>query len=347
MTKFVETQVCASAGARPTPQLFFETLNAYQRTEALKTAIELDVFTAIAEGTRTTEVLARRCAASERGIRILCDYLVVIGFLTKHETSYHLTPDTAIFLDRRSPAYVGTAVRFLASQTHTDSFKNLTAAVRKGSTVTDGGGMFTADNPIWVDFARGMAPLMTLPAELIAELVDAESGQRCKVLDIAAGSGLYGIAIAKRNPNAEIIAVDSPSVLEVARENAQAAGVIGRYDTIPGSAFEVDFGNGYDIALITNFLHAFDAATNVKLLQKVYAALKPGGRAVTLEFVPNEDRVSPPVAASFGLTMLVNTEAGDTHTPSELKEMYRTAGFSSTEVRGLPPTFQQVALSQK
>src|SRR5207248_3593706 len=113
-----------------------------------------------------------------------------------------------------------------------------------------------------------------------------------------------GVTLARHNPKAKIVAVDWANVLQVAKENAQKAGVADRHSLLPGSAFEVDFGKDYDIVLITNFLHHFDLPTNEKFLKKVYAALKPGGRAVILEFVPNEDRVSPPESAGFALVML-------------------------------------------
>src|SRR6185312_5028293 len=109
--------------------------------------------------------------------------------------------------------------------------------------------------------------------------------------------GLFGISFAKNNPQAEIHAVDWKAVLEVARENAQQATVADRYHTIEGSAFDVEFGIGYDLVLITNFLHHFDPPTNETLLRKVHAALAEGGRAVTLEFIPNDDRISPPEAS--------------------------------------------------
>jgi len=167
------------------------------------------------------------------------------------------------------------------------------------------------------------------------------------VLDIAAGHGLFGITIARQNANAEVAAVDWPLVLGVAQENAKAAGVAERYTTIPGSAFDVDYGSDYDVVLLTNFLHHFDAPTCEKLLKKVYAVLAPGGRAVTFEFVPNEDRVSPPVPAMFSLMMLGSTPSGDAYTFSEFEQMFRNAGFSSSELHPLPPTFQQVVISHK
>src|SRR5919199_1956428 len=177
----------AETNQQLSPELFFETMLAYQRTAALKAAIELDLFTAIGEGAYTSEALAQRCQTSERGMRILCDYLVVIGFLTKDENHYHLTPDSAAFLDRNSPSYIATAASFLASPMLMEGFNVLATVVRKGGTVISEEGSLEPEHPMWVEYARAMAPLMTLPAESIAELVGADSGQKWKVLDIAAG----------------------------------------------------------------------------------------------------------------------------------------------------------------
>lgn len=337
----------APAPAMPSPVLFFETVNAYQRTAALRAAIELGVFTAIGKGHNTPSALAQQCQAAERGMRILCDYLTVIGFLTKSGEGYGLTPDTAVFLDGASPAYMGTAVRFLLSPHLTDGFKDLTATVRKGGTIVSEQGSLAPEHPMWIDFARAMAPMMAMPADLLAQLLRAGDGQPCKVLDIAAGHGLFGIAIARHNPHAQVVALDWPAVLEAAAENARHAGVADRHRSLPGSAFDVDYGSGYDLVLLTNFLHHFDVPTCERLLRKVHAALAPGGRAVTLEFVPNEDRVTPSTAATFSLMMLGSTPAGDAYTFAEYERMFRNAGFSRSELHPLPPTFQQVVISHQ
>ncbi len=105
---------------------------------------------------------------------------------------------------------------------------------------------------------------------------------------------------------------------------------------LPGSAFEVDYGGPYDAVLLTNFLHHFDPPTCVGLLRKVRAALKSGGRAATLEFVPNEDRVSPPVPAAFSMTMLTSTASGDAYTLNDLSAMYTDAGFGSITAHPIP-----------
>jgi len=337
----------SSPAQQPSPQLFFQTINAYQRTEALKAAIELEVFTAIGEGQTSVSEIAKRCDTSERGMRILCDYLCIIGFLSKDGTNYSLTQDSAVFLDKRSPAYLGGATEFISTEKLTDNFKNFAEVVRKGGSLDPEGGTVSPDNPIWVKFAKAMAPMIAMPAQLLAKLVDPAADRKLKILDIAAGHGFFGIAFATNNKQAEIVAVDWPKVLEVAKENAATAGVGDRYSTNEGSAFEVEYGGGYDLVLLTNFLHHFDPLTCETLLRKVHASLGEGGRAITLEFVANEDRISPPDAAAFSVMMLGSTPSGDAYTFSELQRMFANAGFARSEIHELPPTIQQAVNSQK
>ena len=310
---------------QPTPEHFFSAINSYQLTEAIKSAIELEVFTAMSEGNTTSETIAKRCHANERGIRILCDFLTIHSFLTKQGTTYSLAADSALFLDLHSPAYVGSAIEFLLTPRLRECHAYLTEAVRRGGTAL-GEGMLAPENPDWVTFAQGMMPLMRRPAEITAAELRRE-GKSHKVLDIAASHGLFGISVAKQNPAAHIYASDWKNVLEVAQKNADAMGVGDRYHLIPGSAFETDFGNGYDLALITNLLHGFDTPTCTKLMRKVHVALNPGGRAAIAEYVPNPDRVSPPTAAAFSLTMLAATASGDAYTFAELESISKAAGF--------------------
>src|SRR6266852_2889440 len=128
------------AAQQPSPQLFFQTVNAYQRTEAFKAAIELEVFTAVGQGNTTAQEIAKRCRASERGTRMLCDFLCIMGFLNKEGNRYGLTQDSAVFLDKRSPAYLGGITEFISTAELTDSFKDFAEIVRKGgTTMTEGG----------------------------------------------------------------------------------------------------------------------------------------------------------------------------------------------------------------
>jgi len=173
------------------------------------------------------------------------------------------------------------------------------------------------------------------PAQAIADILNVAAAGPIKVLDIAAGHGIFGIVIAQRNPQAEVVAVDWAGVLTVAAENASKMGVGARHTGLAGDAFKVDFGTGYDLALMTNFLHHYDIPTCTALLKKVAAALKPGGRVAVLEFVPNDDRVSPPGAAMFAIQMLGGTPSGDAYTFAELSAMLKAAGFTTTAAHPL------------
>ncbi|MDT7603492.1 MAG: hypothetical protein QOF61_1489 [Acidobacteriota bacterium] len=324
------TQQSNAQSQQPTPERIFQALTGYQMTAAMRAAIELDIFTAIAEGDDTPARIAARCGCAEKGARVLCDYLTVASFLTKQDGRYALTPESQIFLVRTSPAYMGGIAGFLASGSLVEAYQTFTESVRKGGTTMPEQGSMTPDHPMWEDFARSMVAMMRPPAAAIAQIVGSDGA--CKVLDIAAGHGIFGITIAQHNSQAQVYAVDWKNVLAIAEKNAQEAGVAERYHTIPGSAFDVDLGAGYDIVLLTNFLHHFDPPTNERLLGRVRDALKDGGRAITLEFVPNEDRVTPPQTAAFAINMLGSTEAGDAYTFAELERMFKDAGFTRSEI---------------
>ena len=326
----------AEASPQPSPQKFFETMTAYQRTAALKAAIDLDLFTAIGEGKATVSALANRVGGTERAVRMLSDCLVVLGFLVKTGNSYGLTPDSAMFLDMRSPAYVGSAKRFMASEHVVEGFRDLAAVARSGRGQPDALRADDLKDFAWAEFARSMAPMAQWTAKMAAKLIDHDA--RIRVLDVAAGHGMFGIAVAQQNPNAKIVALDWPVVLAVAEENARRFAVIGRYELLPGDALQVELGTGFDVVLIPNFMHLWDRATNVRFLKKVHAALAPQGRVIIVEFVPDESRVTPPVPALFALSMLANSAAGDVYTASEHRAMLKDAGFGDCQIRELAPT---------
>jgi len=335
-----------SSAAALTPALVFENAFAFQRTFALKAAIDLDLFRAIGQGPGDVASLARHAKASERGVRILCDYLVVAGLLQKEDGRYQHTPSSAAFLDPASPSCVASIVGFLSQPELRGPYEHLAEVVRNGRTVLPGEGTVDPENPIWVDFAQKMAPMMApLAGPLGGVVLEGRTGPM-HVLDIAAGHGLFGIEIAKQNPQAHVTGLDWTPVLRVALENARKANVHDRYSMLPGSAFDVEFGGPYDVVLLTNFLHHFDADTCVGLLKKVRGQLKPGGCVATLEFVPNEDRVSPPIPATFSLTMLATTASGDAYTFRELSEMHRRAGFDAVTAHPIPMSPHTVLMAR-
>jgi len=273
-----------------------------------------------------------------------------MGFLTKSGDTYGLAEDAALFLDKHSPAYLGAAVEFLMSPALKENFDHLTDRVKNGGAPREEN-VLSPNNDVWVKFARGMAGLMMMPSQGLAQHITADAKfaapQSIKVLDIAAGHGLFGIAMARQNPQAHVVGLDWANVLEVAKENAKKFGVGDRYSTIAGSVFDAKLGGDYDVVLIPNFFHHFDRATNVGLLKKIREALKPGGQAVTLEFAPDDNRVSPPGMAGFALVMLAGTPGGDAYTVTELKAMYAEAGLKNVKWAELPTGMQRIVSGEK
>jgi predicted O-methyltransferase YrrM len=295
----------------------------------------------------SSEIRPQPLLNSARGGRILADYLTTLGFLEKHGDRYSLTPDSAVFLVRGSPAYCGSAVEFLHAPSIAGCFDDLAAAVRKGGTATTEHGTIAPEHPVWEKFARAMGPMMIPPAQGAAALVALPQDRPTRILDIAAGHGTYGITFAQKNPLAHVVALDWPNVLTVAQENATSAGIADRFTTITGDAFSTDLGSDYDAVLVPNFLHHFNRADCIRFLTRVHAALRPGGQIVIVEFIPNEDRVTPPPAAGFALVMLATTPEGDAYTFAEYAEMLAPIGFKNAVCHPLPPSAQAVVIAVK
>ena len=318
------------------PDLFIDAVLAYQQTAALKAAIELDLFSKIAEGANTAEQLMKRTGAAVRGIRILCDYLTIRGHLEREGNGYRLTPSTAMFLDRNSPSWIGSIVEFLAAPEMMESFlSDPTSYVRNGGSIDLAHN--TPNHPIWVKFARTMAPMRAPVATSTA--CELARWSPHKVLDVAAGHGMFGIAIARAVPSAHITAVDWQAVLSIARENAKAAGVSDRYHALAGSAFEADWGKGFDLILMANFLHQFDYAACVTLLRKVRESLVSNGRAAVVETLPAEDLV---LSATFSFQMLGSTPHGEMYTAREFGDMGLAAGFAKVSMKSMLPSPQSL-----
>ena len=196
-------------------------------------------------------------------MRILCDFLVIMGFLNKEGDRYGLTQDSGIFLDKRSPAYLGGSIDFISSPVLTDGFKNFAEAVRKGGTTSGGSKEPSLLKINLGEICAGNGSMIAMPSELMAETRRSTADSKLKILDIAAGHEIFGIAFARNNSQAEIVALDWPQVLEVAKENARTAGLADRYSTIEGSAFDVDYGSGHDLILLTEFSSSLWRSANL------------------------------------------------------------------------------------
>ena len=324
-------------GPQPNLGKIFDAMNAYQISMSIKGALALELFTHIDEGIATAEDHAKRSGATLKGVRVVCDFLAVNGLLAKQDGRYSLPLDSKFFLSKHSPAYVGAAVNFLHHPRLMNCFSDLSATMMRGGATDD----ILSDEGIWEEYARSMTGIVAAVARAAAALLQ-QGGPIRNVLDIAAGHGLFGIQVAQSNPEVHVTALDSAAVLKVAVQNATVAGVDSRYTLLSGSAFDVDLGSGYDLVLLPNFIHALDFAPNVALLKRIREAMAPGGRIAVIEFVPNEDRISPPSAAAFGLMMLGSLPGGDAYTFAEIAAMLMESGFKNPKMEDLLPTPQRM-----
>jgi hypothetical protein len=171
----------------------------YQRTGALKAAIELDVFSRDRRRHEHDRRLAAKCGAAPRGLQALLGRLVADEARRPRRRPLRAHADGVDLPRPERPGYVGSAITFIASAKITECFGRLTEAVRKGGTAIEDDGTLSAENPVWVEFARAMAPIAGMTALLLANLLEVEKAPGGKVLDIAAGHGMFGIVLARMN----------------------------------------------------------------------------------------------------------------------------------------------------
>jgi 2-polyprenyl-3-methyl-5-hydroxy-6-metoxy-1,4-benzoquinol methylase len=182
----------------------------------------------------------------------------------------------------------------------------------------------------FAEFVEGLFPMSYQAAQTVGKHLGLPKATRTvSVLDIGAGSGVWGIALAHQSPHVTVRAVDWPRVLQVTSAIAQQHGVADRLQTAPGDLLEADFGTGHQVATIGHILHSEGRDRSRRLLRKTFKALAPGGTIVISEFVPKDDRTGPPTPLLFAVNMLIHTEAGDTFTFKEIAGWLEEAGFKN------------------
>jgi ubiquinone/menaquinone biosynthesis C-methylase UbiE len=318
-----------------TPQLIIQNLWAAREAQVLVAGVELDLFTHIAEGKRTSKEIARAAQASENGVRRLLDALVGIGYLSKKGDKYGLAPVSERFLVRTSEAYMGNII--YETKLNWQTWGHLTEVVKSGRPVrivnTDEAGreffpkLVTAIFPM--SYAGARAAVASLPEK---------TRKRIKsILDVAAGSAAWSLPFAQALPEARVTVVDYPEVTPIARKFAERFGVADRYDYIEGNLREVDFGRDrYDLVILGHIIHSEGEKWGRKLIKKSYRALTDNGLLLIADMIPNDARTGPSLPLVFGLNMLLHTEQGDVFTMREYREWLKEAGFKKVTTIDAP-----------
>ncbi len=293
-------------------------MRAFMESRTLLTAVELDVFEAVGGGATAAEA-ARKVSADSRAMEMLLNALVSLGALEKREGVFVNTAETARWLTGPESARMG----LMHSVNLWRTWSTLTDAVRAGTSVTPPG--VEDRNKEWT--RAFIAAMHQRAAEEAREMVrQVDAGEVRRMLDVGGGSGAYSIAFAQANPGLRAVVLDQPHVTGLAREYIAAAGLSDRVTTQDGDLTRDEFGEGYDLVLVSAICHMLDEEENRDLLTRCGRALRQGGRLVVRDFFLNPDRTGPQQAALFSLNMLVGTRRGASYTEGEYREWLREAG---------------------
>ena len=315
---------------QPTPaEMLMQLSFAHTTTRTLMTSLELDVYSPLADGAGTAGDVARAAGAGERGVRMILDVLVSLQLLSKTGERYELTPAARQLLLPSSPDFMGTA---LADAQANDTWDQLTDAVRSGKAAHQVEVQSLAED-FFPALVRGLHVLHYPRATSAAELLGAGTSHKgMRVVDVGCGTSVWGIAVAEADPEAHVTAQDFPALFDLTRHYTERHGVADRYDYLPGDLKTVDFGEErFDLALLGNIVHSEGVDSSRNLFGRLHKALKPGGRMVIIDMIPDDERSGPPFPLLFALTMLLMTEKGGTYTFAEYQGWLEDAGFTNVE----------------
>jgi ubiquinone/menaquinone biosynthesis C-methylase UbiE len=311
------------------PELLLQLSFSLAPSSVLTAGLSLGVFSHIAAGKTSVEEISREAGASQRGMQMLLDALAGLQLLFKSGDQYELTPLSAEFLVSDRPNYIGEMLR---SERIWQAWSNLAEVVRTGEPLQRVEAQDRAED-FFPMLVRGLHVINGQPARRTAEVLGAGTTHRAlRVVDVACGSGIWGIAIAEADKEARVTAQDFPGLFETTRHYLKRHNVEERFDFLPGDLKEVDFGEGrYDLALLGNIVHSEGEASSRDLFKRLYRALRSGGRIAIVDMIPNDERTGPPFALFFALNMLVNTQVGGTYTLEEYTRWLNDAGFKRVE----------------
>ncbi len=319
----------ASAPAAPTlsPERIMQMAWGYAPPLILETAIRHRVFDVLDGGPLSLGEIAQATGASERGLAAILNVLVGLDFLAKDANGqYALTPESAAFLVSSKPGFQGGLIRH-TSEHLLPKWLRLHEIVAVGAPDAAVNRQETG-SAFFENFVNDIFPMSYPAAQDLAHYLrlDLMSGP-VSVLDLAAGSGVWGIALAQSAPAVSVRAVDWPGVLPVTRKTVARFGLADRFAFTAGDLLEADFGAGHHVATLGHILHSEGAERSQVLLQKTFAALAPGATIAIAEFLVNADRTAPVNGLIFAVNMLVNTENGDTYSFEEIAAWLAEAGF--------------------
>jgi ubiquinone/menaquinone biosynthesis C-methylase UbiE len=319
-----------------TPERIMQLAWGYVPPLVLEAAIRHRIFDLLDGGPKTVSEIQKETSASERGLSAVMNALVGLNFLAKDKQGYFsLTPESATFLVSTKPSFQGGMLRH-GSEQLIPKWLHLNEIVMTGEPVAavnkeESGGDF------FQQFVNDIFPLSYPAAQVLSRHYNANGASPAvRVLDLAAGSGVWGIAMAQGSEKVSVTAVDWPEVIPVTRKTVARFGLADRFSFVEGDLLQADFGRDHNLATLGHILHSEGSDRSQALLKKTFQALAPGGTIAIAEFLVNPDRTGPLHALFFAVNMLVNTETGDTYSFEEISSWLKDAGFADAHTLDAP-----------
>lgn len=318
-----------------TPERIMQFAWGYVPPLVIESAIRHGIFDALDSGSKNIQQVQDASGASRRGLTAIMNVLVGLDLLAKDERGlYSLTPESSAFLVSTKPSFQGGLIRHTSKQL-IPKWLHLSEVVATGkpaSSVNQQG----EGSDFFQKLVCDIFPMSYPAAQALASHLNLGSLSQATALDLAAGSGVWGIALAQSAPDLRVTAVDWPDVLPVTRQTAAKFGLADRFSFVAGDLLEADFGAGYTVATLGHILHSEGEERSRALLAKTFKALAPGGTIAIAEFLVNSDRQGPVNGLFFAVNMLVNTDEGDTYSFEEISGWLREAGFENSRTLAGP-----------
>lgn len=328
--------MATAAPTQVTPERIMQMAWGYAAPLILEAAIRHRVFDVLDGGPQNIREVEKATGASERGLTAIMNALVGLDFLRKDDAGrFALTPESSAFLVSTKPGFMGGLIRH-SSEHLIPRWLHINEVVATGKPVAavnqeKTGGQF------FHDFVTDILPMSYPAAQFLAkEMKFGDSRDPVRVLDLAAGSGVWGIAQAQASPHVKVTAVDWPEVIPVTRKTVSRFGLADRFSFVEGDLHDADFGSGYQLATLGQILHSEGEALSRRLLSKTFAALASGGTIAIAEFLVNQERTGPVTGLFFAVNMLINTENGTTWSFEEISAWLADAGFTNARTLASP-----------
>jgi 2-polyprenyl-3-methyl-5-hydroxy-6-metoxy-1,4-benzoquinol methylase len=309
-----------------TPEKVMRYVWGYAPPLILEAAVRTGVFDSLKDGSKTAAQISEATGASLRGVTSILNALTGLELLEKTAGAYSLTAESRAFLLKDAPGYLGGMIEHISSQL-IPKWLDIENVVRTGRPAASVNSAMEG-SAFFEKFVSALFPFNYAAASAAAEpLGVTHATGPVRVLDLAAGSGVWGIALAQKSPHVMVTAVDWPGVLEITKKTAAQFGLADRYSYIAGDLADVHFGRGYNVATLGHILHSEGPERSKALLRKTFHALAPGGTIDIAEFLVDPDRKANTMGLIFDVNMLVNTEHGGTYSFEEIREWLSEAGF--------------------